>query len=292
MNKKKILIAGATGYLGQYLVKESKKQGYWVRALSRDSKKLAHLEEYIDDLFIGEVTNPESLKGLCKDIDFVISSVGITRQKDRLTYMDVDYQGNRNILNQAINGNDAKFIYVSVINAHLMKNLKMIQAKELFVNKLKESGLDYMVIRPTGFFSDMLEFLDMAKKGRVSLFGSGENKINPIHGADLAEVCVNSLNKSEKEINVGGPETFTFKEISKLAFKVLNKQVKISNLPVWMIRIILPIMRTFTSSKTYGPIEFMMAIMTMDVVGTPYGNEELYDYFKKNVDNQGDRSGG
>ena len=49
----------------------------------------------------------------------------------------------------------------------------------------------------------------MAQKGRASVFGSGENKINPVHGADLAEVCVNALKKPEKEINVGGPKTFT-----------------------------------------------------------------------------------
>ena len=55
MEEKRLLIAGATGYLGQYIVKESKKQGYWVRALTRDPKKLTHLDEYIDDLFVGEI---------------------------------------------------------------------------------------------------------------------------------------------------------------------------------------------------------------------------------------------
>jgi hypothetical protein len=53
-----------------------------------------------------------------------------------------------------------------------------------------------------------------------------------------------------------------------------------------MIRIILPLMRTFTSSKTYGPIEFMMSVMTMDVVGGIYGEEKLSDFFKENVNNE------
>ena len=282
---KKVLVTGATGYLGRYVIKELKKQGYWVRTLARNVKKLDNLKEHIDEVFEAEVTKPESLNGICDGIDVVISSIGITRQKDGLTYMDVDYQGNKNLLDQAVENNVSKFIYVSVINAHLMEDLKGIQAKELFVDKLKESGLDYAVIRPTGFFSDMLEFLNMAKKGRVSLFGSGEDKINPIHGADLAEVCVKSMDKQEKEINVGGPETFTFKEIAELAFKVLNKKAKISTLPIWMIRIILPLIRTFTSSKTYGPLEFMMSVMTMDVVGELYGKERLENFFQKNSNN-------
>lgn len=278
----KVLVAGATGYLGRYLVKEFKKQKYWIRALARDANKLEDLKNYIDEIFEAEVTNPDSLLRIYKDIDIVISSIGITRQKDGLTYMDVDYQANKNLLDLAKANNVSKFIYVSVLNAHLMQDLKVIQAKILFEEALKESGLDYTIVRPTGFFSDMLEFLNMAKKGRVSLFGSGENKINPIHGADLAQVCVGAIKKSEKEINVGGPEIFTFKEIAELAFRVLNKQVKISYLPMWMIQIILPLMRTFTSSKTFGPLEFMMSVMTMDVVGYLYGKTHLKDYYIEN----------
>ncbi|MCP5053913.1 MAG: SDR family oxidoreductase [bacterium] len=279
---KKVLVAGATGYLGRYVVKELKKQGYWIRALVRSPENLADLEEFIDEVFVGEVTKPETLDKVCDGIDFVISSLGITRQKDGLTFMDVDYQGNKNLLDSAIERKISKFIYVSVLDGHLLKDLKMIQAKELFVDKLKESQLDYAVIRPTGFFSDMLEFLNMAKKGRVSLFGSGDNKINPIHGGDLAEVCVNAIKGREKEISVGGPTVYTYKDIAGLAFSVLNKKVKISRVPIWIKNVMLFLMRMFTSSKTYGPVEFFMTVLTMDVVGTIYGKEDLKDYYKKN----------
>ncbi len=278
---KKVLVAGATGYLGRYVIKELKKQNYHVRVLARNSEKLEDLRAYIDEIFEGEVTKPDTLNGICDGIDYIISSVGITRQKDGLTYMDVDYQGNKNLLDEAKKEGVSKFIYVSVINAHLMMDLKMIQAKEMFVDELIESDLNYAIIRPTGFFSDMLEFFKMAQKGRVSLFGSGQNKINPIHGADLAEFCVNALKMPDKEMDVGGPEILTFQDIAELAFKVLNKKVSISKLPMWMIRMTLPIMRIFTSSKTYGPLEFMMSIMTMDVIGQLYGKERLEDFYKK-----------
>ena len=46
--------------------------------------------------------------------NFVFSSVGITRQKDGLTFKDVDYQGNRNLLEVAKHAGVKKFIYVSV----------------------------------------------------------------------------------------------------------------------------------------------------------------------------------
>ena len=91
------------------------------------------------------------------------------------------------------------------------------------------------------------------------------------------------MTESKKEINIGGPEIFTFNKIAELALEVQNKPIKISRLPMWMIKIILPLMRIFTSSKTYGPVEFMMTVMTMDVVGDIYGKEKLKDFYIKDL---------
>ncbi len=91
------------------------------------------------------------------------------------------------------------------------------------------------------------------------------------------------MTESKKEITISGSGIFTFNEIAELALKAQNKPIKISRLPVWMIKIILPLMRTFTSSKIYGPIEFMMSVMIMDVVGDNFGKESLKEFFIKNV---------
>ena len=65
-------------------------------------------------LLEAQVTQPETLKGICENIDVVISTVGITRQKDDLTYMDVDFQSNVNLIEEAKKGGVKKFIYISV----------------------------------------------------------------------------------------------------------------------------------------------------------------------------------
>ena len=279
------LVAGATGYLGQYAVREFKKQGYWVRALTRNADRLENLNDDVDETFIGAVTDLASLNGICQDIDIVFSSIGITKQKDNLTYMDVDYQGNMNLLEEAKKEGVSKFIYVSVFNAEKMSNLKGIEAKLKFTEALKESGLNYLVVNPNGFFSDMLDFLKMAKQGRGYVFGSGEYSINPIHGEDLAEVCVNAANEAEKEINVGGPDVFTHNQILANAFESLGKPVKISRIPIWLRNVILATLRLFTSVKTYGPLEFFMTVLAMDMVAPTYGKHHLKDFFFGNTDN-------
>ena len=276
---KKVLIAGATGYLGRYLIKEAKKQGYWVSALARKVKKLDDLKDSIDEICEAEITKPNTLKGICDGIDAVISSIGITRQKDGLTYMDVDYQANMNLLQEAQTSGVKKFIYVSVLNGESLRHLKICEAKERFVEELKASGLDYCIIRPNGFFSDMAEFLEMAKKGRIYLFGKGMLKTNPIHGKDLATVCVDAINKGAKEVLVGGPETLTHQEIALSAFDVLGSEPKITYIPEWTRASILKLLKMFTGSKTYGPVEFFVTVMAIDMVAPEYGKHTLKEHF-------------
>ena len=278
---KKVLVAGATGYLGQFVVQALKEKGHWVRALGRSAEKLAPLEEYADELFIGEVTDPESLAGVCDGIDVAFSSVGITRQKDGLTYKDVDYQANSDLLSIAEASGVSKFMYVHVLNAEKLQHVAMIQAKQAFVNELKQSSLDTTVICPTGFFSDMEEFLKMARAGRVYLFGDGSNRINPIHGADLAEVCAGALASREQQLDVGGPEVFTYREIGELAFNVLEKPKKITCLPKKLIGAAVGTLRSVAPVKTYGPLQFLATVMTMDVVGETYGQRRLVDHFRR-----------
>lgn len=277
----RVLLAGATGYLGRHIARELLKRSYLVRALARNPEKLKQDNIETNVVLQAEITQPDSIKDCCKNIDVVISTVGITKQKDGLTYMDVDYQANMNLLQEAKKSRVRKFIYISVLNGENLRNLKICDAKELFVDQLIKSGLDYCIIRPNGFFSDMTEFLTMAKKGRVYLFGDGELKMNPIHGEDLAVICVDAIDKPDIEIKAGGPEILTHNEIAAVAFEALRVIPKITHIPNWVRVAVLKMIRLFSSSKVYGPIEFFMTVMAMDMVAPEYGRHTLSEYFNK-----------
>lgn len=275
---KKILVAGATGTLGKFLLYKLKNMGYETIALARNTRKLEGIPT--DGIIKAEVTQPITLDGKFSGVDCVISTVGITRQKDGLTYMDVDYEANVNLLNEAVYAGVKKFIYVSVLNGQYMKELKMVAAKERFVNELESSCIDYVIIRPNGFFTDFIEVLDMARKGKVYLLGNGQYKGNPIHGADLAEFIVNHLDDSQVELEVGGPDVLTHNEMAELAFQAIGKAPKISHIPDWIRKSTLSLTRLFNGQKTYGPIEFFMTVMARDMIAPQFGNHHLDDFFK------------
>ena len=283
-NDKTVLLAGGTGYLGGYIAKELETRKLPTKILVRNLNKGKSLASNGAEVIVAEVTRPESLKGLFEGVDTVISTIGITRQKDGLSYLDVDYHGNKNLLEEAKGAGVRKFIYVSVINGHLHRNLKILEAKEAFVDELKTSGLEYTIIRPNGFFSDMKDFLDMAKSGKVFLFGNGHQKFNPIHGKDLSLVCVDAIDNQATEIVVGGPEILTHNEVAELALLACGKPINIIHLPNWLRSFILWTLRSFTSPRRYGPIEFLLTLMAGDAVAPRFGSHKLALYFQKEAD--------
>lgn len=275
-----VLIAGSTGYLGQYLISEIESRDMTSFSVARNPNKLNGLGLRSEQIITAQVTQPDTLRGICEGIDVVISTIGITRQSDKLSYEDVDYQANVNLLREAMSSGVKKFIYVSVFQGDRLQDLAICQAKEKFVSALKHSGIDYCIIRPTGFFSDLSEIYHMAEKGKAYLFGDGSYRSNPIHGADLASVCVDAIETNMTEIAVGGPEILSHQEMVDIAFDVLGKRARIRMIPEWIRKSALWSARHFAPKYASGPLEFFMTVMARDMVAPKYGHRTLKAHFE------------
>ncbi|NPC93083.1 SDR family oxidoreductase [Bacillus sp. WMMC1349] len=287
----KVLVAGASGYLGRYLVQAFKQKGYEVRVLVRNKQKLMMsgpflepaVSDLIDEVVVGDVTDPNSIKGVCRGVDIVCSTIGLTRQKGSLTFHHVDYLGNLHLLKEAQKANVRKFMYIHVYKGDEMNN-PIAEAKQRFVQELKHSGMNFIIVKPTGYFSDMSEFLKMAQKGRVFLIGDGMKQMNPIHGADLAQFCVDSvLHHDQKELEVGGPNIYRHVEIAAIAFQVSHKKQKLLHIPVALLKALLPFFKIL-SRKQYALVKFFLDGMTEEAVAPLYGSHDLKTYFKEIVE--------
>jgi uncharacterized protein YbjT (DUF2867 family) len=286
---KRVLVAGATGYLGKYVAMAFKQRGYWVRVLTRSEERLlqpgpftapAISRDDVDDIFVGEVSKPDTLAGLMDGIDIVFSSIGISRQRDGLSFEQVDYQCNRNLMDLCQDSSVRQFVYVSMQGAENIGQLEITRAHERVVNELKQSGMDYRIVRPCGYFSDMGVLLDMAKKGRVYLVGAGNNKMSPIHGRDLAEVCVDCSEGEQLEVEAGGPDIMTQRQAAELAFAVAGKPVKLTVIPIWLANGLVKGIRLL--SKQFGDLaEFIVVAGEVDGVGPPLGKTSLRSYFER-----------
>lgn len=77
----RVSIAGATGYLGGFLLSEAKKRRHTVRALTRSEARLSRARGSVDETFVGEVTRPETLRGIARTIPRRCSSCATSRNE-------------------------------------------------------------------------------------------------------------------------------------------------------------------------------------------------------------------
>lgn len=279
-----MLVAGASGRLGREITAELHRRGYATRALVRERARLSSAEG-VDDVFVGDATRPATLGGVCEGVEVVVTAMGASlqlgRTKTSANYRGVDYEANRNLLAEAQRrGRVRKFVYVSLFGAEALRGTAYVDAHEEFVRELKASGLDYTVVRPTGFFYIFAEVFKMAERGRVMLIGDGAARTNPVHEKDVACACADAVDEPQREIPIGGPEVYTRREIAELAFEALHRPPKISALPAWLMRAMARPVRLF-DRRLYEFLDFGVAVNTVDVVAPQTGARSLKDYFRR-----------
>lgn len=276
----RILVAGATGHLGRAVTAVLKERGWWIRALTR--QPLSSLP-HVDEIVVGDLREAGTLTAPCNDVDAIFScagaSVDLSLTFRSASFRQVDYEGNRNLLRAAQDAGVRRFVYVSVFNTPAYANTAYVRAHEEVAALLKASGLSYGIVRPTGFFSAFEALIPMVKRGRAPLLGGGTARTNPIHDADLAVVCADVLKGDNQEVDVGGPEILTRKEIFERAFEAVGTPPRFISVPSGVLSINKWLVRPF-DPRLSDLLAFFRRVAQTDVVAPAYGTQRLGAYFR------------
>jgi uncharacterized protein YbjT (DUF2867 family) len=277
-----VLVAGATGGVGKAVIHELNQQQHHIRALVRNQAKLGN--QGVNEVFIADARDPGQLTGACDNIEVVISALGgslqLGRTESKATYWDVDYQANKNLLDEAKRAGVRKFIYVSVYQAKEIKGSAYFEAHAAFENELKRSGLSYAIVRPTGVYYIFEEFVNLARKGFVPLIGDGSAHTNPIDERDVAHVCVAAIDETQTDYDIGGPEVLTRREISELCFHVLGKKPRFIKYPIGLMRLFIKPLKLF-DQRLFDLMDFAMLVNHKDFIAPRAGHGKLESYLRQ-----------
>lgn len=278
----KILLAGAFGKLGSDILKVLVHAGHTVVAADMVIRSIPEIEGKYTTKKI-DATNPASLSGLCDGMDAVITTIGLTTTSATLNNYQIDYQGNLNLLNEAKRAGVNKFAYLSVIKADSDKTVPMLHAKAMFEEKLKKSGITYMIYRPTGYFYDIAKvFMPMIEKGEVTLLGKKAVRANVIDTTDLADFILLHLDDENKTLDVGGTETYSYEEMATMFFQAAGKTPVIKRAPEWLFSVLAFVNKLKRNGKE-AIIRFSKWTLTHDLVGD---NQFGKLSFKEYINNQ------
>ena len=259
----KVLLAGGFGHLGSDVLKSLVDAGHEVVAADMVVKELDF--KGFTPLQI-DMTNKEKLKGVCDGKDVVITTVGLTKASEKVTAYDIDYGANKNLLEEAKRAGVKHFVYISVLKADKGRHIPMLDAKAMFEEELRKSGLTYTIFRPTGYFYDTAHiFQPKVEKGEVTLLKTkNEIKCNVIDTRDFADYIVQHMCDDNKEYDVGGREIYTYKEIAEMFFKAAGKTPVIKYAPPFLFDMII----FFAPKWKKGVIKFGKWTMTEDMVAS------------------------
>lgn len=279
MAKESILVAGASGALGLELLKLLSRENLYIRALIRSKEGVKNTDILSNDIWCSDAAKgPELIKGITKGMTTVISSLGesismFTRSKD--TYYESDYLANKAILQDALENNVKRFVYVSMKGADTLPQYKIPNAHKLFEDELINSGINYTIIRPVGFFSGLNDLIIMGKRKIIPIIGTGNKQTNSIHHRDLAAVILSFLYNGPQVVEVGGPEVHTRKDIAAMIAE--KTSAKLIHVPVWLAKLGSKPPKIFT--KNLGEsLSYFTYITTHDMLGAPYGEITFKEY--------------
>ena len=277
-----VLVAGATGYLGRYVVAELHSRGYLVRAVVRDRDRARRegpwgspsLDGLVDEWALGSVTDPRFTRDLAADVEHVVSALGVTRQK--ADPWQIDNLANLAILNSALK-HASSFTYINTLGGDRCP-ARLTRAKSAFAQTLSVAEINSQIINPPAYFSDMTEVLAMARRGLVAVFRP-EARINPIHGADLAAYVVDRTEEGRTGTwDVGGPDVLSWRELAHLAFDAVGKRSHVLTVPAWALPPALRLTGLF-SPRLADTAQFMAWNMTRDCVAPTTGTHHLADFY-------------
>ena len=240
-----ILLAGATGYIGSYVLKRLKELGYKVVCPVRKYPK-NNVQDKSSFYIQAEILDYDNLKKSVFSkypISAVISCIG-SRNGNPKDSWDVDFEANNQLLKLSLEVGVANFVLLSAICVQKPK-LEFQFAKLAFENQLKASGLCYSIVRPTAFFKSLAGQIEniLAGKSFVVFDDGKKTACKPISGDDLAKFICDCLDKEGQQnqiLPIGGPgPAITQLEQGKMLFRILKKKQKFKRVPSYIFKVLI-----------------------------------------------------
>jgi nucleoside-diphosphate-sugar epimerase len=249
----KVLVTGATGFVGSHLVEALLRRGEEVTALVRSPQKAHRLAQLGVRQVAGDLRHPGAVAEAVKEQDVIYHVAGLIAARSSREF----YQANREATAALVRQAEAvpsppRFVLVSSLAAAgpaapgqpLTGAEPPRPVTEYGRSKLageevvRASGLDWRIIRPPMVYGprdvEIFRIFRLAARGIVPLFGDGSQELSAIYGPDLAEALVAAATApagARRAFYACHPEVFTSRQLVLAVAEALGRPVRIVPLP-------------------------------------------------------------
>ena len=255
---KSILITGASGFIGSFLIEEALSRSWDTWAGIRETSSREYLQDkkirFIDLHFTDKETLKEQIRNHVSSYgkwDYIIHNAGLTKCLNKSDFDKVNYLFSRHFIEalQETGAVPEKFILMSSLSAHAEMETAYGNSKRKAEDFLKnQTEFPYVILQPTGVYGprekDYYLMLKTIRSGLDVAAGIETQKLTFIYVKDLVRLAFLTLTSpvSGKAYAVGDGKVYTDNEYTRIAQKVLEKK------HVLKIRIPLPLLKGISAT--------------------------------------------
>ena len=213
-----VLVIGATGNVGRPTVAALLEKGVSVRALSRSADNLAKLPDGVEGV-VGDLESGDGLEAACAGVErvFLITSNGETESQRGL-----------NAVNAAQAAGVKHVVFLSVKGPDTEPAVPHYRAKLPVEQALKDSGMDYTILRCNFFMQTDMSVIPVMKEHGVYAMPIGSIGNNRVDARDIADCAVRALTEdghAGKEYELHGPDTVSGPGAAEVYAAALGRDV-------------------------------------------------------------------
>ena len=245
-----VTVFGGSGFLGRYVVRNLCRAGYRVRVAVRNPGTAGDLRLAGDvgqvQIVQANVRNRPSIDRALEGAWGVVNLVAILFERGAQTFQGTQALGAKNVAELAAAHGVETFVHVSAIGADADSSSEYGETKADAEAAVREYMPGAVILRPSLMFGPEDAFFNrFADLTRISpvlpAIGGGHTLLQPVFVGDVAEALVNGLVSDEtagKTYELGGPATYTFREIYEFILKEIDRPRLILPLPFFIARMI------------------------------------------------------
>jgi nucleoside-diphosphate-sugar epimerase len=260
--KEKVLITGASGFLGFHLIEAALKKGMDVYAGIRKSSNIEHLTHLPVTFTYLDLSNSNSLIREMEEkrYDYIIHAAGITRAKTQIHYnvVNAEYTFNLALAVQHSGIPLKKFVYISSLAAlGPLDNMDEVidestnprpithygKSKLLAEIKLQQLTMPLVILRPTAIYgprdTNILIMFKSIKRGLEPYIGKIEQRLSFIYAKDMATASINALSCPKNDaFNLSDGNSYSRYDFADYLKLLMNKKTIKFHLPYWFVKIL------------------------------------------------------
>jgi 2-alkyl-3-oxoalkanoate reductase len=248
----KVLVTGATGFVGSHLVEALRRRGDDVTILARSAQKATALAPLGVEVMLGDLNDRPALERAVQGRDVVYHVAGVVAARSEADFMATNRDGTRHLTDAARGAGGPRLVLVSSMAAAgpTIKGRPLRgdeaprpvtaygRSKLAAEQAVTASGLDWTIVRPPVVYGprdqEVLKVFRLARLGIAPVLGDGSQELSAVYGPDLAEAliaagtCATAVGRTYYACH---PEVFTGAQMARAVGRAMGRSPAVIRVP-------------------------------------------------------------